>query len=92
MLNKSSLNVEPCGTPEAAIGGVLQKNVFLEISQNSQENTCVRVSFLIKLQTSGLRPATLLKKRLWHRRFPVNFAKFLRVNFLQNTSGQLLLP
>ena len=24
--------------------------VFLEISQNSQENTCVRVSFLIKLQ------------------------------------------
>ena len=26
------------------------KKVFLEISQNSQENTCTRVSFLIKLQ------------------------------------------
>ena len=26
------------------------KKVFLEISQNSQENTCVRVSYLIKLQ------------------------------------------
>ena len=26
------------------------KNVFLEISQNSQENTCAGVSFLIKLQ------------------------------------------
>ena len=26
------------------------KKVFLEISQNSQENTCVRVSFLIKMQ------------------------------------------
>ena len=26
------------------------KKVFLEIKQNSQENTCVRVSFLIKLQ------------------------------------------
>ena len=25
------------------------KNVFLEILQNSQENTCTRVSFLIKL-------------------------------------------
>ena len=25
----------------------------------------------------GLRPATLLKKRLWHRCFPVNFVKFL---------------
>ena len=26
------------------------KNVFLEISQNSQEKSCTRVSFLIKLQ------------------------------------------
>ena len=26
------------------------KEVFLEISQNSQENNCTRVSFLIKLQ------------------------------------------
>ena len=34
-----------------------------------------------------LRHATLLKKRLWHRYFPVNFAKFLRTPFLQNTSG-----
>ena len=26
----------------------------------------------------GLRPAYLLKKRLWHKYFPMNFAKFLR--------------
>ena len=38
-----------------------------------------------------LRPATLLKKRLWYRCFPVNFVKFLRTPFLQNTSGWLLL-
>ena len=31
------------------------KKVFLEVSQNSQENTCARVSFLIKLQASGLQ-------------------------------------
>ena len=31
------------------------KKVFLEISQNSQENICARVSFLIKLQVSGLQ-------------------------------------
>ena len=31
--------------------------------------------------------ATLLKKRLWHRRFPINFVKFLRTPLLQNTSG-----
>ena len=38
-----------------------------------------------------LRPATSLKKRLWHRCFLVNFVKFLRTHFLQNTSGRLLL-
>ena len=41
-------------------------------------------------KVAALRPATLLKRRLWHRCFPVNFAKFLRTPFLQNTSGQLL--
>ena len=48
--------------------------MILGISQNSQENTCTRVSFLIKLQAwgqslffnkvAGLRPANLLKKFL----------------------------
>ena len=33
-----------------------------------------------------VQPATLLKRRLWHRCFPVNFAKFLRTPFSQNTS------
>ena len=40
---------------------------------------------------SVLRPATLLKKRLWYRCFPVNLANFLRTPFLQSTSGRLLL-
>ena len=31
------------------------------------------------------------KLKLWHRCFLVNFAKYLRTHFLQNTSGQLLL-
>ena len=31
------------------------KRVFLKIPQNPQENTCMGVSFLIKLQTSGLQ-------------------------------------
>ena len=34
----------------------------------------------------GLMPATLLKKRLQRRCFQVNFVKFLRTPFLQNTS------
>ena len=35
------------------------------------------------------RPVPL--KRPWHSCFPVNFAKYLRTPFLQNTSGRLLL-
>ena len=35
---------------EAATRGDLYKKVFLKVLQNSQENTCARDSFLIKLQ------------------------------------------
>ena len=35
--------------------------------------------FLHKI--AGLRPAALLKKRLWNRFFPTNFVKFLRTSF-----------
>ena len=65
--------------------------MILKISQNSHENTCPRVSFLIKLQGSGLRPATLSKKRLWNRCFPANFAKFLRTSFSTEYLWWLLL-
>ena len=44
---------------------------------------------LIFNKAAGLRLATVLKKRLWHRCFPLNFAKFLRTPVLQNTSGGL---
>ena len=54
---------------EAVTRGVPLKKAFLKNLQNSQENTCVRVSFLKKLQT---QPATLLKKNIKHRCFPVN--------------------
>ena len=37
---------------EAAAYRYSVKKMFLEILQNSQENTCARVSFLIKLQAS----------------------------------------
>ena len=41
------------------------------------------------MQRWRLRPATLLKKRLWHRCFPINLEKILRTTFLQNTSRRL---
>ena len=41
-----------------------------------------------------VRPATLLKKRLWHRYFRVNFTKFLRTRFfiqyLQETASDVI--
>ena len=42
-------------------------------------------------KVAGLRLATLLKRRLWHRRFPLNFAKFLRTPFLTEHIRWLLL-
>ena len=32
-----------------------EERVIIEILQNSQENNCARVSFVIKLQASGLQ-------------------------------------
>ena len=74
---------------EAVVQRCSVKKVFLEFSQNSQENTCARVSFLIKV--AGLRPATLLKERLQHRRFPVNFEKFLGTPYFIEHLWWLLL-
>ena len=73
---------------EAVVRTWSVKKVFLEISQNSQENTCARVSFLITLQAQS---ATLLKMRPWRRCFPVNFVKFLRTLFATTHLWWLLL-
>ena len=41
-------------------------------------NLCLSLFFN---KVAGLRSASLLKKKLWHTCFPVNFAKFLRTHF-----------
>ena len=61
---------------EAVIQMCSITKVLLDISQNSREDTCTRVY---------LRPATFLKKRLWHICLPVNFVKFLRTPFYRRT-------
>ena len=40
---------------EAVVQRCSVKKVFLKFSHTSQENTCARASFLIKLQASGLQ-------------------------------------
>ena len=37
------------------------------------------------------RPTTVIKKRLWHRCFPVIFLKYLRTRFLKYTVRRMLL-
>ena len=66
-----------------------KKKVVLEnFTKFAGKHLCLSLFFN---KVADLRPATLLKKRLWHSYFPVNFVKFLRTPFLQNTSGRLLL-
>ena len=59
---------------ESATRGVLCWKVFSEISQNLRENTCARVSYLIKL-------LNFIKKETLVLVFPVNFVKFIRAPF-----------
>ena len=64
--------------PEGAAQTCSVKKLFLEISENSQENTCARVSFLIELPAYA---CNIIKKENPARCFPVNFEKFLRSFF-----------
>ena len=64
--------------------------MFLEILQNSQEDSCVSSLSLFFNKVAGLRSATLFKKIFRHRSLLWVF-NFLRTPFLQNMSRQLLL-
>ena len=67
---------------------VLLKGVLKYVAKRTGKHLCQSLFFN---KVSGLRPATLLKKRHWHRCFPVSCTKFLRTFFLQKTSGRLVL-
>ena len=56
-----------------------KEGVFRNFSNFTGKHLCQSLFFN---KVARLRLATLLKKRLWHRCFPVNFAKFLRTPFL----------
>ena len=62
---------------KAATGGILQRKVFLKFSQNSQENTSARVSYL----------SNFIKKETLAQVFYCEFCKILKTPFLQTTAG-----
>ena len=78
-----------------------KKGVLRNFTKFTGKHLCQSL-FLNKV--AGLRPATLLKKRLWHRCFSVNFVRFLRTPFsieylwwlllmiVQLTDPQIILP
>ena len=78
-------SVETIISSEAAIYRCSSKQMLLKIYEDSQENTYVAVFILIKLQAWRLKGATLLKKRLRHRYFLVNYEKFL----IATTNGHM---
>ena len=66
----------------------MKRGVLKNFAKFTRKHLCLSLLFN---KVAGLKPATLLKKRLWHRGFPMNFPKFFRKPFLKNTSGLLLL-
>ena len=82
-----SVGVRPevfCSRPEV----FCLKGVLRNFSKFTGKHLCQRLFFN---KVAGIRPATLLKKNLWYRRFLVNLAKFLRKAFLTEHLWWVLL-
>ena len=67
------------------------KQLWKQLFEDILQNKCSQKLGKIHEKTSGnkaagLRPAILLKRRLSHRCFPMNFAKFLRTPFFYRTT------
>ena len=73
-------------------GGSLEmfykKGVLRYFAKFTGKHLCQSLDFN---KIAGLRPATLLRKRLWNRYFPVNIMKFLRTPFVTEHLWWLLL-
>ena len=64
---------------EAVARRCLVKKMFVEILENSQENTCVKVSFLIKLQSPVAASHDILFKEI---SAVLHWAKEVHLNLL----------
>ena len=70
------------------LGVCCKKGVLRSFKKFAGKHLCQSLFFNI---IADLRPAISLEKRLWHRRFPVNFVKILRIPFLTEHLRQLPL-
>ena len=65
-----------------------KKGVLRNFTKFAGKHLCQSLFFN---KVAAPRPETLSKKRLWHRYFPVNFAKFLRAPIFTQHLWWLLL-
>ena len=65
-----------------------KKGVLRNFAKFTGKHLCQSLFFN---KVAGLRPPTLFKKRLWHRCFPMNYAKFLKTPFIIEHLWWLLL-
>ena len=82
--NKLQLQMVRSRRPEV----FYKKGVLRNFAKFTGKHLCQSLFFN---KVAGLRPGALLKKRLWHRCFLVNFVKFLRLLFLTEHPRWLLL-
>ena len=64
-----------------------KKDIFKNFAKLTGKHLC---QSLIFNKGAALKPATLLQNRLWHRCFPVSFAKFLKTPFIGHLRWLLL--
>ena len=65
-----------------------RRGILRNFAKFTGKNLCQSLFFN---KVADLRPATLLKKKLWHRCFPADFAKFLRTPICTEHLQWLLL-
>ena len=82
MLGNQFSNIQNQQT-EAVAGRCSVKKVFLEISQNSQENTCAKFSFLIKTlaQVFSCEFSEISKNTFPYRTPPVTASEQIQLSF-----------
>ena len=62
----------------------VRKGVLRNFTKFTGKHLCQKLFFY---KVASLGPATMLKKRLWHRCFTGNFAKFLKNTFFTKHLG-----
>ena len=67
---------------EAVVQRCSVKKVFLKFLQNSQENTCARICFLLKLQANAWN---FIEKETLSRVFSCEFCEIFKNNFFYRT-------